>query len=244
MHLDDGQVARLVDGELGAEAGAVRAHLAECADCRAQAEAVGAEVDWLDRRLRALDHDPPAVTAAALARRAAASRVWWGWRWAAGVALAVGLAGVAWAAPGSPLPGLVRRVTAWAVGSGRQAPRNPVETPAVGDPGGEAGIAVVPGPDLVIVFGPSPSDGSVEVSLFEGAEVEVRGPAGAATFTAEESRVVVDRTAMAAAFEVRIPRSAPRVEIRAGTTPLFLKVGDRITAATPPVAGRYALALR
>lgn len=242
MHLDDGLVARLVDGELGAEAVAVQAHLAECVVCRARAEAAGREADWLDRRLRTLDHEPPAVTAAALARRAAAARAWWGWRWAAGVALAVGLAGVAWAAPGSPLPGIVRRVVAWMSGEGPAAPA-PVAAPDSEARAGEAGISVRPGVALVIEFGASPAGGTIHVVLTDDAEVVVRGPAGTATFTSEEERVIVQRRASTAEFEVRVPNAAPRVEIRAGATRLFLKAGDRVTAATPPVAGRYVLIL-
>lgn len=242
MHLDDAQVARLVDGELGAEAVAVRAHLAECAECRARVESAGREVDWLDRRLQALDHEPPAVTAAALARRAAASRAWWGWRWAAGVMLALGLAGVAWAAPGSPLPGLVRRVAEWA-SRGSRVPPAPVATPDPERPGDAAGISVPPGPELVIEFGSAPAGGTINVELADGAEVAVRGPAGAATFTSEEERLVVHRSGPPSAFEVRVPRTAPRVEIRAGATRLFLKAGDRVTAPVPQVDGRYALTL-
>lgn len=242
MHLDGGQVARLVDGELGAEAVAVQAHLAECAECRARVEAAGREVEWLDRRLRALDHAPPAVTAAALARRAAASRAWWAWRWAAGVLLALGLTGVAWAAPGSPLPGLVRRVAEWASRGNRGLPA-PVATPDPDRPGDTAGISVPPGAELVIEFGAAPAGGTVNVELTDGAEVVVRGPAGVATFTSEEERLVVQRSGSPSEFEVRVPFAAPRVEIRAGATRLFLKAGARITAAAPPVAGRYALTL-
>jgi hypothetical protein len=242
MHLDDAQVAGLVDGELGSGAGAVRAHLAECAECRARVEAAGWEVDWLDRRLRTLDHDPPAVTAAALARRATAPRAGWRWRWAAGVALAVGFAGVAWAAPGSPLPGLVRRLTEWASRGSPVAPA-PVATPDPDRRGDAAGISVQPGAELVIEFGSSPAGGRIDVELTDGAEVVVRGPAGAATFTSEEERVVVEREGPPAAFEVQVPHTAPRVEIRAGATRLFLKAGDSITAPVQQVEGRYSLPL-
>lgn len=242
MHLDDAQLARLVDGELGLEAGSVRTHLAECADCRARAELAGSELAWLERRLRALDHEPPAVTAAALARRGAVSRTGWRWRWAAGVVLAVGFAGVAWAAPGSPLPGLVRRVAEWVSGGGSVTPA-PGPLPEPPAEAGDAGIALFPGANLVIEFTRSTGVGTAAVELTEEAEVSVRGPGGAATFTAEEERLLVERTGSPAAFVVRIPRAAPRVEIRVGPTRLFLKDGDRISAAAPPVDGRYSLPL-
>lgn len=242
MHLDDAQVAALVDGELGAGAGAARAHLAECAECRALVEAAGREVDWLDGRLQTLDHDPPAVTAAVLARRAAAPRAGWRWRWAAGVALAVGFAGVAWAAPGSPLPGLVRRLTEWASGGSPVAPA-PTATPDPDRRGDDAGISVRPGAELVIEFGSTPAGGTIDVELTAEAEVVVRGPAGAATFTSEEERLVVQRSGSPAAFEVQVPHDAPRVEIRAGATRLFLKAGERITAPVLQVDGRYSLSL-
>jgi hypothetical protein len=140
------------------------------------------------------------------------------------------------------LPGLVRRVAEWATGGSRVSPA-PLAAPDPDRSGDTAGISVTPGAELVIEFGPGPVGGTVNVELTDGAEVVVRGPAGAATFTSEEERLVVHRSGPPSAFEVRVPRTAPRVEIRAGATRLFLKAGDRVTAPVPQVDGRYALTL-
>lgn len=243
MHPDEAVLARLVDGEPGAGAEELHAHLRGCAECRAHVETARAEAEWLERRLRALDHVPPAVTVAEVVRRAGRKRFGGPLGWAASVALALGLGGVAWAAPGSPLPGLARRVVALVSGEAARAPGQ-AEVPAAGVLRADAGIALPPGPELVIVFGPASSEGSVRVWLADGREVEVRAPTGAATFTAGEQRVLVDRAGEPAEFEVRIPRDAPRVEIRAGTRRLFLAEGGRVTTTVPETGGSYLLSLR
>ncbi len=238
MHLDEARLARLVDGELGGEESAVRGHLAECADCRRRALEAREGAEAVGRRLAALDHPAPAVSAASIAARARVQRREWRWAWAAAAVLAVGAAGAAWAAPGSPLPGLVRELVRRVGGTaGREsAPEGPVAGP---DLAADAGIAVEPGASLMIEFLNGEGGGAARVSLVDLEEVVIRGPAGAATFTTDESRLVVEQVAAPAAFDVLIPRTARRVEIRARGTQLFLKDGDRVSAAVAPVDGLY-----
>ncbi|MGH7561388.1 MAG: hypothetical protein ACRENB_10250, partial [Gemmatimonadales bacterium] len=69
----------------------------------------------------------------------------------------------------------------------------------------------------------------------DSADLLVRAPSGAATFTTEADRLVVEHRA-AVRFEIQIPRSAPRVEIRSGARRVFLKEGPR--AQTEPGSGQ------
>lgn len=174
--------------------------------------------------LRHLDHPPPQIDAhavAALARRRRVSPV----RWAAVIALAVGVAGAAYAIPGSPLPAWVKAAADWMTGG---PGGTPVAPPRVLEPE-ISGIAVAPGQALVILFTSAQDEGRVRVSLTDGAEVRVRAPIGAATFTSDVDRLVINNQDPSATFEIEIPRAAPRVEIRVVGTPIYLKEGSRVT---------------
>jgi hypothetical protein len=82
------------------------------------------------------------------------------------------------------------------------------------------------------------------VSLTEGDEVTVRAPAGAASFTSAASRLLIDNARTGAAFEIEIPRAAPRVEIEIAGKRVFLKDGPRVvTDAAEEGGGRYTLPL-
>lgn len=203
--------------------------------------------DVVQELLRTLDHPVPKVTAEAIAARAPApGRVTPAWRWAAAVLLTVGVAGAAFALPGSPLRRWASTLGAVVTGRGRPdaGPDSGSAPPAFSPDQGRAGIAVLPGRSLLIVFDrPAPAALAL-VSLVGGAEVIVRAPAASATFTSDAGRLVVEgRSASppgsAAApdtFAIDIPRESRRVEIRAGPARVFLKERDRITSALPPGA--------
>ncbi len=224
MHLDSEQVQRLLHGQLdGPAESAARAHLAACDACRtllADAEREEAEVYAL---LRAVDHDPPPITADAVVARARGQR-FGRMRWAAGAILALGVAGAAYAVPGSP-------VRAWVESVGRRVAGRASQT--VIEPPAAAGIAVAPGRQLRIVFTSYQAAGDVRVSLTDSADVSARAPAGAATFTTGGDRLVIANDEGTATFEIRIPRSAPWVEIHVGGSRVFLKRGADVTAARP-----------
>jgi hypothetical protein len=138
--------------------------------------------------------------------------------WAAVVLLALGVAGVAYAAPGSPLRQWAHAVAVWLRG----------ETPQPEASG--AGIAVAPGQNLIILFTSTQREGSARVSLTDRADVVVRAPVGAATFSLEADRLVIDNKHSRASFEIQIPRAARRVEIRVAGARRFLKDGPAVTA--------------
>src|SRR5262245_44329968 len=130
-HLDEERVQRLLGGELPAPAeAAAREHLAVCEDCSRRVAEAKHEEDEVSALLRAVDDPRPAVSADAVAARASAHSWFWG-RWAAVLLIALGLAGGAYALPGSPLPALVQAVVAWIGGapSPEPSPPPPAEAP-------------------------------------------------------------------------------------------------------------------
>lgn len=220
MHLDDERAQRLLHGELADDEVSTRAHLAECSACRSRFDELGREEDKIFATLRLLDHPATPISARAVMARAGTPAVEWR-RWAAAAVFAVGLVGAAYAIPGSPLRRWIDAVKPQAPPE-RAAPRAPVSPP------GSSGVAVAPGTRLVIAFATADSGSRVIVRLVGDGEVVVRGPTGAATYTSDIGRVVVDNGPGLAEFEIDIPTAAPRVEIRVGTKVLFLKVGSRL----------------
>ncbi|MGH7586711.1 MAG: anti-sigma factor family protein [Gemmatimonadales bacterium] len=228
MHLDDERLERLVHGELAPDdAATARVHLLECAECRARMAAAEREERQVFALIGAIDHPVPAVPFQRVLDRAGSpSRAWY--RWAAAAALVVGLGGVAYALPGSPL----RRWVEAAVERVTGAPDGMIPDPVRIDPPLEehAGIAVSPGESLVIDFTGPEEGGSARVVLTDSTEVVISAPAGAATFRAEADQVIILRTGIRARFDIEIPASAPRVEVRAGARRVFLKHGPEVTA--------------
>jgi len=159
---------------------------------------------------------------------------------AAGFALACGIVTAAYSAPGSPLPIWVASVVRWV--SERAQPAPQVRAPAIAPEPARAGIEVAPGRELMIDFSSFQPGGQIRVRLADRADVSVSAPSGAATFSSGAERLTIDNRGAAVTFEIEIPRSAPRVEVRIGGHPLFLKAGAQVvTAAVPDSAGRYLL---
>src|SRR4030095_2706667 len=93
-----------------------------------------------------------------------------------------------------------------------------------------AGVAVTPGRSLLLQFTNSQAEGQARLTLTHGADVGGRAPAGAANFPSNVDRLLIDNQKTAATFEIQIPRGAARVEIRVGSRPVFLKVGEGVYA--------------
>jgi hypothetical protein len=242
MHVDEEQLQRLLHGELGpgAELG-LRAHLAECTECRGRLVAAERDEDEIFALLRQVDHPLPEVSAGAVAARAIGKRVEWG-RWAAGILLLLGVAGAAYALPGSPVRGWVRSLFLW-VSSSKQQPAAPSQP----QPPAErtAGIAATPGRSFVIAFESPEAGGQARVSLTDGEEVTVRAPLGSAKFTSAADRLVIDNQGTGATYEIEIPRAAPRVEIRVAGTRIFLKDSSRVaTDRARETDSHYLIPLR
>lgn len=239
MHLDEAEVQRLVHGEMAAPAErAARDHLAQCTQCDEEVARAAREEERVADLLRLIDHAPPAIDVRAIVARAPAPRMERG-RWAAGLLLAMGLAGVAYAAPGLPLRGWIAAALE-AIG-GRPGPSL---VPGTAPVPGAAGVAVEPGNDLLIEFTSARNGSTARLELTDGVEVEVRTRIGAATFTSNVGQLVIENQKDSAAFEIEIPRSASRVEIRVAGKRVFLKEASRLTTtAAPDERGRYHLSL-
>jgi Putative zinc-finger len=235
VHLDEEQVQRLLHGELTPPSStSVRDHLASCAECSARVAAAEREEAWVLHELSRLDHPTPAVHVAAVMK----GRRGVPWvRWAAGILLAIGAAGAAYAAPGSPLRRLVDRVAVWLAGDQPRAPGRPLRQP--GD-SVTRGIAISPGRQFTIAIAPAQRDGVVIASITEGAEIVVRALGGAATFTSDVDRLSVDNTGASVRFEIEIPARAPHVEIWVGGRRVFAKDESRVlTDGWREADGRY-----
>lgn len=234
MHLDDERVQHFLQRELPLpETVMVEAHLAQCVSCRGMVAAAAQEIDDVNTLLMSVDHPAPRITAEMVVASAAARGIEWR-RWAAGVLLVLTLGGAAYAAPGSPIPGWTRTVASWAVG--RQDPTRPAPPPVT--PLTEiAGVAVTPGAELVIDFAAPQTKGRVEVRLTDAQDVVVRTVTGGATFTSDPGRLLIQNQGATADFEIEIPRTAPRVEIRVGDARILLKTGSRVTTDASGVGG-------
>lgn len=229
MHLDEEVIQRLVDREL--PAAAAQEHLAQCEACRVRLGAAEREAGWFDAKLREIDHLPPAIRAADVIPKAASqARSQSLGRLAASVVLALSIAGVAYAIPGSPLRGLVQSLLgrAPAVAPAPVAPpvNAPPPAPVLG------GIAVEAGASLVVEFSAAQSSGLVRINFTEGSEVSVRAPDGVARYTSAGSRLLIANDGSIADFEIEIPKGARRVEIRVGGSRRLLKEGKVVTVGT------------
>ncbi|HEV2017152.1 MAG TPA: zf-HC2 domain-containing protein [Gemmatimonadaceae bacterium] len=234
MHLDDEQVERVRHGELPRELEkSIREHLAGCSECRSRVAEGQRDEDWVYSMLRVLDHPPGRIDANAVVARAGGTGLG-RWRWAAALLVAVSVGSAAFAMPGSPVRGWVREALEWIAPRGNSP--SPIPTQSPRQPA-VAGVGVVPGRALLILFTSPQSSGEARVSLTDGSEVVVRTQSGAATFTSDPGRLVIDNRSSTAMFEIQIPRVAPRVEIRVNGVRVYLKDGDRARAGNVTVAG-------
>lgn len=247
VHLDEEPLERLRHGELPSQAEkSAREHVVGCPECSrrlVEAERDETEVHAL---LRVLDDPSPQIRPEELAVRAGAAaadarRADLAWlRRAAAILLAVGIAGAAYAIPGSPVRQWVQTIVQKISGQ----PGSPGVVPVPeGSQGGLSGIAVAPGKNLLILFKSPEAGGQILVSLIDGTEVQVRAPADAATFASRADQLLIDNR-RAATFEIRIPNGAPRVEIQWGGNQVFLKAGSLVTTSgAASGAGSYLLRL-
>jgi len=247
VHLSEDQIQRLLHGELSPrEEESVRGHMTVCVQCRVRLAEADREEREINTLLRAVDSPTPRMDARTLIARAEASSraavVRSAWlRRAASVLIAITIAGAAYALPGSPLRRWVEAVVErMGVAPQRHGPEAGSGRPSA--PG--AGLSVLPGQKLVILFQTGRGGGQALVSLRDDPEVEIQGPPGAASYASGAGRIVVDVRDTPAPFEVHIPRSAPHVEILVNGERIFTKDSDRVTTGGPATgAGEYLLRL-
>ena len=245
MHLDEEQLQRLLHGEAPTTGSVARDHVARCEECRFRLAEAEREERWVLERLRGVDHAPPRVAIEAIVEQG--HRRWQGgWRdagWArlaAGLLLALAAVGVAYAAPVSPVRGVLQRIVEW-VGGSKPSIR---ATPSAATGGFQAGIAVAPGDRFTLAFPVDQSGGTATVSLTNSADVVVRARGGTTTFTSEVDHLSIEHNGAPGHFEILIPRGAPWVEIRVGGRRSFVTEASRVESEYPRDAGgRYLLPL-
>lgn len=229
VHLDDEQVQRMLHGELTPEAHATTAtHLGACVECRARVAIAEREERGALALLEHLDHAAPTVHVRSVmtARRPRPGLA----RWAATILLVVAVGGVAYAAPGSPLPRLFDRLLSRRDVSPPERTVTPNTDSSRTDEEVTQGVAVAPGDRFVIDFASRSPTAVAAISLTDDPEIAVRAVGGSATFTSAVDRVSIGSDASVTRFEIEIPRAAPQVEVRVAGRRVFLKEGDRVTA--------------
>lgn len=237
MHPDEERLQRLRHGELFSERPGeppVREHVAACAECRERLARMEREEADVHGLLALLDHPAPEVSAGSIVDRAR-GRQFGAARWAAGLLVALAAAGAAYAFPGSPLRDWARQVVQWARPAPEPSP--PAPAPEL------AGIAILPGDSLTILFTAADPDSRIRILLDDAPEVRVRAPLEAASFSSDAARLVVDNSGPPATFEIGLPRTLPRVEVRVADRTVFLKEESRITADVGGIGDTYVLPL-
>lgn len=145
-----------------------------------------------------------------------------GLRRAASVLVAVGIAGAAYAIPGSPLRAWVHAVVKLGATETASPPPSKGGT-------GASGIAQLPGERLVILFQPR-GRGTARIQLTDDREFQIRVAPGVASFATQADYVLIESRDSTAVYDVRIPLTAPWIEIRSGEDRVFLKDGGRVTS--------------
>ncbi|HEY9014324.1 MAG TPA: hypothetical protein VIM84_04620, partial [Gemmatimonadales bacterium] len=179
---------------------------------------------------------PPVTLARIRARAVRPVRPWV--RIAAGIALVLAAAGVAYAAPGSPLPRILSRLVTMV--STRPETRAPGPRQSDATP---SGISVPLRERLTVVVDAKSGDTAV-VSLSPGTEVMLRVTGGEAAFSAEAERLLVTHEGGPARIELLVPKTARSVALTVAGRRLWLKTGARIQSPVEPdTAGNYVLPL-
>lgn len=195
MHLDEGRLQALLDGELpGEEERVARSHLASCAPCRQALDELGMQVTLVSGALGSLDIPPPFLPAREAVRRRLVPGGGGGApspvsvrrehrrdpRWLRAAAMILVSVGVgASALPGSPVREWVARE--WLGAPGVQAPVSAMEGAPVAAP--------VADPDVAVFLPPSggqvrvdvtglPAGATVRVELVDRADAAVFAPGG------------------------------------------------------------------
>jgi hypothetical protein len=240
-HLGEGTLQRLLDGELsGPELAAAEGHLAHCAACRAEREALEGAFALVASGVSLL-HPPAASLELAHASWRRRQRSRWpshARRHLPRAALFVlAVAGVASATlPGSPVREWVESLWQQDAPAGGVAPTR-ATPPAEDLPAGvaSAGVSIDPadGEVRVLVERASPAL-RIRVRLADQPRLSVRGTGGAADarFLLSRGRVTVE-DAGAGELEVVIPRTTARASISAGGRQVLVKEGEELHVLVP-----------
>lgn len=239
-HLDTETLERALHGELAPErAGAIRAHLDGCADCRSRLDAAAREEAGIFDLLETLDHAPPAarpipaevVPLGAHRRRTSAVP-----RLAAAALALLVVGAAAWAIPGSPVRDWVDRAFA--------PEQDAAPDPVPGVASLSSGVSIRPGSSMVVEFSAAQGEGRARVEVAAGEELEIRVRGALPALDVRTDRIGIGNAGSESSYAIRIPASAPRVELRvAGRTILVAERGRVRAAVGPDASGAWDLPL-
>lgn len=226
MHLNVEHIQRaLHDEPLPDELGM---HVATCEACRARVEEAREDEARIFAMLGALDQ-PVRVPTLQSVQLKVARRRWGGpLRWAAALVLFAALSGGAYALPGSP----VRRwVDAWRKGPEPvNATAPPTESlPRVADP---SGVSIAAGASVVVTFTDAQSAGEVRIALADVDDIAVEASSGGAQFDVGRAGLTIRNAGSTASYDMRVPRTAARVEVRIAGVRVWVKDGALITSTS------------
>jgi hypothetical protein len=237
MHLDAGDIQRVLHGELPPDgAAAAERHLDACPDCAAALAEAAKEESDIYGALAALDHDAPTLTASFVLGRSQGTlrppaRLPW-MRWAAAIVLGLGVAGVAYAAPGSPLRDWIAALTEDAPRPSPPEPSPPTQTAASG--GG--GVGVPPEDFLQVELSGGTSGAAVRLLFADAGELRASGGSGQVSYSLAPGRLLVGPVG-ADTIQLEVPRSAPRVEVRSDGRPVAVAERGVLLVGGAPVSG-------
>ncbi len=248
IHVDEGALQALLDGELSAEEryGADR-HLEGCAACRAELNALRSASGELAGALSLLDRRTPRARGSVPAQPRARPhpRAWRRGRSLARAAvLVLGFAAAASATiPGSPVRGWLggilapeRETVALSEPAGPgPAPETRIAAAAKEAPDEEAGISVLPaGGEVRIVLRRASPELVVRAVLVDRprAGVFARGDAASARFGTGAGRIEVEG-AGPGELRIELPRAAYHASVVVNGTPYLTKRGDQMRLSVP-----------
>jgi hypothetical protein len=239
MHLSEAVIEQHLHGELSADGRMqTERHLADCDACRERLGAAQRADDLVSGVLAHLDRPLPPMHIREVTAAAQRRTPWM--RLAASIALLVGLVGLSYALPGSPvrtwLDRTLNRGSSRAAATAVQVAPTRETMPA--------GIAVPAQTRFQIDFVDRQRSGSMHIRLVEDPFVTVRTSDAQVRFTAQTDRLIVSNAGSAADFEIAIPANLASASVRIAGRTIFSKTGDRIVPATVGAAGNYTFPLQ
>lgn len=235
MHLSDQELGLLCDGEdLGDRNEFARRHLASCHACTRALDALESEAAMHARDLVLLDHALPRVSVEAVMARARARPRRRAGLIAAGVGFLLFAGAAAAALPGSPVRDYMRRFLVPRRAASVTPSSRVIDAPAPRDvEQSSTGVAFVPSRGAEIRFDATQVDGTLRLSMVEGASIRITHRGGTAAYRVTADGVSVDNTGSTADFELVVPQTVSRVRVRVDTRTVFEREGGSIRTTAP-----------
>ena len=121
--------------------------------------------------------------------------------------------------------------------------RGPTQQPAAPTPHAPAsGLAFVPSGTIAVVFHEPQASGAIRIALGDTPSLRIAHAGGPATYVLTTEGVTVNNPGSGASYDITIPRSLARAEVRVGARLVFLKDGTQVvTLALRDTAGVYVI---